>query len=114
MASQVLVTCGTGTVGRVVVEQLIAASGLPWTVLRASQFHDLIAALLRALAVPPIVVVPAGWQLQPIDVHDVGARLAELALGEPAGRVPDLAGLEVLALTSWHDAIRAVLRRRPK
>lgn len=95
-------------------EQLIAASGLPWTVLRASQFHDLVAALLRALAVPPVLAVPAGWQFQPIDVRDVGARLAELALGEPAGRAPDIAGPEVLALTELaRRYLAAVGKRRP-
>jgi uncharacterized protein YbjT (DUF2867 family) len=32
-------------------EQLISTSGLPWTVLRATQFHDLVAALLGILAI---------------------------------------------------------------
>jgi uncharacterized protein YbjT (DUF2867 family) len=64
-------------------EQLIADSGLPWTVLRATQFHDLIAAALRILAKPPVLLVPAGWRFQPIDVRDVAARLAELAFGRP-------------------------------
>lgn len=41
-------------------EQLISTSGLPWTVLRATQFHDVVAALLGILAIPPIMIVPAG------------------------------------------------------
>ena len=77
-------------------EELISTSGLPWTILRATQFHDLVAALLGVLAIPPIMIVPAGWSFQPIDVRDVGARLAALAQSEPAGRVPDIAGPEVL------------------
>jgi uncharacterized protein YbjT (DUF2867 family) len=76
-------------------ERLIAASGLPWTVLRATQFHDLIAVLLRLLAKPPVMALPAGWSIQPVDVRDVADRLADLALGEPAGRAPDFAGPEV-------------------
>src|SRR5205814_2021375 len=50
-------------------EQMIGGSGLPWTVLRATQFHDLVAAMLRILAGPPIMIVPAGWRFQPVDVR---------------------------------------------
>jgi uncharacterized protein YbjT (DUF2867 family) len=67
-------------------------------VLRATQYHDLVALLLRILATPPLMIVPA-WSFQPVDVRDVGARLAALALVEPAGRVPDIAGREVLPIT---------------
>jgi uncharacterized protein YbjT (DUF2867 family) len=41
-------------------EQLIAASGLPWTVLRATQFHDLIAVIMRMLAKRPTGRCPRG------------------------------------------------------
>ncbi len=95
-------------------ERLIANSGLPWTVLRATQFHDLVAAMLRVLAVPPVMAVPAGWSFQPIDVADVGARLAALAQGEPAGRVPDIAGPQVLPITELaRRYLAAVGKRRP-
>ena len=80
-------------------EQLISTSGLPWTVLRATQFHDLVAVMLRGLATLPVMVVPAGFSFQPIDVRDVGVQLAALALAGPAGRVPDMAGPEVLPMT---------------
>jgi len=73
-------------------EHLIAESGLGWTVLRTTQFHDLVAVALRMLAKPPVLMVPAGFSFQPIEVREVGARLAALALAGPAGRVPDLAG----------------------
>jgi uncharacterized protein YbjT (DUF2867 family) len=84
---------------KVADEELIAASGLPWTVLRATQFHDLIAFLLRGLVKSPIMALPAGWSFQPVDVREVGARLAELALGEPIGRAPDFGGPEVRAVS---------------
>ncbi|BCO34602.1 NmrA family transcriptional regulator [Mycobacterium heckeshornense] len=95
-------------------EQLIMDSGLPWTVLRATQFHDLIAAALRMLATPPILMVPAGWRVQPIDVREVGARLAELALDGPAGRVADMGGPEVLPIAELaRRYLAAVGKRRP-
>ncbi len=76
-------------------ERLIAASDLPWTVLRATQFHDLIAVILRLLSKPPVMALPAGTSFQPVDVREVGHRLARLALDEPAGRAPDFAGPQV-------------------
>ncbi len=95
-------------------EKLIAASGLPGTVLRATQFHDLVVAALRVLAFSPVLVVPRGWSFQPIDVRDVAARLAELALGEPAGRVPDMGGPQVLGVAELaRRYLAAAGKRRP-
>ncbi|SMD20399.1 NAD(P)H-binding [Lentzea albidocapillata] len=72
-------------------EEAVEASGIPFTVLRAAQFHDLTLTMVRGLAKLPVVPVP-GMRLQPVDARDVAARIAGLALGQPAGRVPDLAG----------------------
>lgn len=95
-------------------EQLIATSGLPWTVLRATQFHDLIAVLLRMLAKPPVLAVPAGWSFQPVDVREVGERLACLALGEPVGRAPDFGGPQVRAISDLAGSYLAMVgKRRP-
>jgi uncharacterized protein YbjT (DUF2867 family) len=95
-------------------ERLIAASGLPWTVLRATQFHDLIAVILRMLAKPPVMALPAGWCDQPVDVRDVGPRLARLALDEPAGRVADFAGPQVRTFADLARSYLAMVgKRRP-
>jgi uncharacterized protein YbjT (DUF2867 family) len=79
-------------------EQLIAGSGLGWTTLRATQFHDLTLQTVRQLARLPVVPVPAGWRFQPIDPAEVADRLVELALGAPAGLVPEVGGPRVYAL----------------
>jgi uncharacterized protein YbjT (DUF2867 family) len=95
-------------------EQLIATSGLPWTVLRATQFHDLIAVLLRMFAKSPVLAVPAGVSFQPVDVREVGDRLAHLALGEPAGRAPDFGGPQIRALIDLARSYLAMAgKRRP-
>jgi uncharacterized protein YbjT (DUF2867 family) len=95
-------------------EQHIADSGLPWTVLRASQFHDLIAVLLRMLAKAPVLALPAGVSFQPVDVREVGERLARLALGEPAGRAPDFGGPQIRTLTDLARSYLAMAgKRRP-
>ena len=95
-------------------ERTIAESGLPWTVLRATQFHDLIAVILRMLAKPPVMVLPSGLRFQPVDVRDVGERLAGLALGEPIGRAPDFGGPQARALEDLARSYLAIVgKRRP-
>jgi uncharacterized protein YbjT (DUF2867 family) len=74
------------------VERLAENSGLPWTILRATQFHDLICYLFQQISRLPAVLVPAGVSFQPVDTGEVAARLAGLALGEPRGRAADLGG----------------------
>jgi uncharacterized protein YbjT (DUF2867 family) len=88
-------------------ERVVAGSGLPWTILRVTQFYDYILSGAQKLARLPVVPVPAGFAVQPIDADEAAARLVELTLGEPAGRVPDLAGPEV---TSWAGLLRGYLR----
>jgi uncharacterized protein YbjT (DUF2867 family) len=95
-------------------ERLIQGSGPPWTILRATQFHQLVLLVASGLARLPVVPVPAATSFQPIDAAEVAHRLAGLAVGPPAGRVPDLGGPEVRAAA---DLLRAYLqatgRRRP-
>jgi uncharacterized protein YbjT (DUF2867 family) len=96
------------------VERLIERSGLPWTTLRSTQFHNLIASGCRTLARPPLMFVPAETSFQPIDVGEVAKRLVELASAPAAGRVPDVGGPQILRTedlaASYLDA--AGLRRR--
>jgi uncharacterized protein YbjT (DUF2867 family) len=95
-------------------EGVIADSGLPWTTLRATQFYELLAKGAARLVKLPVIPVPAGFVVQPVDSGEVAARLAELALSEPRGRVPDMAGPRIL---SFADLIRTYLSatgRRPR
>jgi uncharacterized protein YbjT (DUF2867 family) len=93
-------------------EQVVADSGLPWTTLRATQFHDLILTTVAQLAKLPVMPVPA-VRYQPVDAGEVAARLVELALGRPAGLVPDLAGPRVYGLVELaRGYLRATHRRR--
>jgi uncharacterized protein YbjT (DUF2867 family) len=90
-------------------EQEVAGSGLPWTTLRATQFYDLILLVVRQMAKLPVIPVPAGFRFQPVDSGEVAAALAELALGRPAGLVPDLAGPRVYSVP---ELLRGYLRAR--
>lgn len=98
---------------KLAVEGLIAESGLGWTVLRATQFHDLVLRVLHGAAALPVMLLPAGVADQPVEVSEVAARLTELACGAPAGRVPDMGGPEVRTLPELARAyLRASGRRR--
>lgn len=79
-------------------EELITASPVPWTILRATQFHEFIDQLLGPLTRLPLVLVPKEWQFQSISAGEVADHLVD-ALGQgPSGRLPDIGGPEVLPL----------------
>ncbi len=95
-------------------ERIVANSGLPYSTLRATQFFDLILKGTRQLARLPVVPVPARFPVQPVDAGEVAARLAELALAEPRGEVPDMGGPQVLSFAELvRSYLRAAGRRRP-
>jgi uncharacterized protein YbjT (DUF2867 family) len=94
---------------KLAADQAVAGSGIPWSTVRATQFHDLIYLVVRQLARLPVVPVPAGIRFQPIDAAEVAARLVELALGAPSGLVPDLAGPRAYDLA---ELTRGYLRAR--
>ena len=96
---------------KVAAERVVAESGLPWTTLRATQFHDLLLMVARQMAKLPVMPAPAGFRFQPIDAGEVADRLVELALGTPAGLVPDIAGPRVYGMA---ELLRAYLRARGK
>jgi uncharacterized protein YbjT (DUF2867 family) len=77
-------------------ERIIERSSVPWTILRPTQFHDLVLRALRILNLLPILLVPKGFVGQPIDTCEAADRLIELAFSSPFGRVPDVGGPEVL------------------
>ena len=89
-------------------ESVVERSPVPWTILRATQFHDLVLGAGRFLVHLPIVLpIPRGFRFQPMDVGEAADRLVELALSSPAGRVPDVGGPEVLTSA---ELARAYLR----
>jgi len=96
---------------KLAAERVVAESGLPWTTLRAAQFHELMLTTARAMTKLPVVPVPAGTRFQPVAAGEVADRLVELALAAPAGLAPDMAGPCVLPMG---DMLRAYLRARGK
>jgi uncharacterized protein YbjT (DUF2867 family) len=95
-------------------ERVVAESGVPWTTLRATQFHDFVLKTVQPMTRMPVAMVPAGWRFQPIDAGEVADRLVELALGSPAGPVPDMGGPRTYSLADLvRSCLRTVGKRRP-
>ncbi len=96
---------------KVAQERVIEATAMPWTLQRATQFHDLIPRFSTGRL--GIVIAPRGAKFQPIDVREVAVRLVEAAENGPCGRLPDIGGPEVVELADLARAwARAAYLRR--
>ena len=76
-------------------EKAVQGGQVPWTILRATQFYSFIDILLRDRAEVPLMVVPKGWRLQPVDAGEVAAKVMECVLTGPRGMLPEFGGPEV-------------------
>jgi uncharacterized protein YbjT (DUF2867 family) len=97
---------------KLAAERVIEGSGIPWTTLRATQFHDLMLTTAGQMAKLPVMPVPSGFRFQPVEAEEVAARLVELALGPPAGLVPELAGPRVYAMAELMRGYAAARGKR--
>ncbi|GAA3625981.1 NAD(P)H-binding protein [Nonomuraea rosea] len=95
-------------------ESLVAGSGLGWTVLRATPFHQWLDRRLSEVAALPVLPVDRSVPWQPVHTGEVAARAADLLAGGPAGAVefggPQVLGTDDLVET-W---LRAKDLRRPR
>lgn len=78
---------------KVAEEEAIKTSGIPFSILRATQFHALIDVLLRGSSrLPWITLLPTDLRFQSIDEREVGHRMADLALAPPTGAIQEMGG----------------------
>jgi uncharacterized protein YbjT (DUF2867 family) len=74
-------------------EDLITASGIPYTIVRATQFFEFVERIAASATVGDTIrVAPA--LVQPIAADDVALAVARAAVGAPAGGVVEVAGPE--------------------
>ena len=99
-------------------ELVLERSGLPVTVVRATQFHTLVQALGRTSARAPVAIAPEGLAFQSCDHRWIADELVSLALaGAPLGyrRSSDLAGPERTTFVEVVELARqAVGKGRPR
>ena len=88
-------------------EKLIKDSGIPYTILRSTQFFEFINRIIEsgvdgdAIRLSPALV-------QPIASDDVAAALADLALGSPLNATVEVAGPEACPLDKFARKLLAV------
>ncbi|MDQ0644408.1 SDR family oxidoreductase [Microbacterium murale] len=92
--------------GKVAQEKIVEASPVPWTIQRATQFHEFAGQMFAQAKVGPLHLAPRA-RTQPIAARDVGERLVTLAVGDARGRAQDIAGPREEALD---EMVRAYAR----
>jgi uncharacterized protein YbjT (DUF2867 family) len=92
---------------KLAAEALVREGRVPWTILRATQFHTLLDYALEQAARFPMLALPTGWRFQPVAPADVAGRIREALAAAPAGQLPDFGGPEVQRLD---DLARVWLR----
>jgi uncharacterized protein YbjT (DUF2867 family) len=99
-------------------EAVVRAGEVPWSILRATQFHTLLDMVFSGAArrgVLPLLRVP----IQPVDPRDVAVALADLVETGPTGAVSEIVGprierLDELALAwAWAHDLRRLRVRIP-
>jgi len=78
---------------KVAQEALIEASGVPYTIVRATQFMEFLGGIADANTIGDTVRLPAGL-LQPIAADDVAAIVSDIATGDPQNAIVEIAGPE--------------------
>ena len=77
--------------GKSLQEERVTRGAVPWTILRATQFHEFAAQTLGQGSRGFVALVPV-MRTQPVAAREVAERLVQLVLGSPRGLVPDFAG----------------------
>jgi uncharacterized protein YbjT (DUF2867 family) len=95
---------------KVVQENAITASGLPYTIVRATQFHEFAEMIMGSLISGDEVRVPDA-QIQPIAAADVAAEVAKVAVAAPVNSIVNVGGPDKM---SFADLARAVLASQGK
>jgi uncharacterized protein YbjT (DUF2867 family) len=93
---------------KVVQEKAIAESGLPYTIVRATQFDEFTTAIVGSLEAGDGVRAPDAL-IQPIAADDVAAEVARVAAGSPLNGVVNIGGPEKI---SFADLARTVLAKQ--
>ncbi len=90
---------------KLAAESVVRDDRVPWSILRATQFHSFLEGVLRAFArLPGVLAIPLSWQFQPVESKEVAQRLVDVVLDQPAGMLPDFGGPQVRDFRSIADS----------
>ena len=98
---------------KIAAETLVREGMVPWSILRATQFHSFMESTLRAFArLPGMLAIPFVWQFQPVDSREVARRVVDVVLDKPAGMLPDFGGPQVRDFKSIAESWLAARKER--
>ncbi len=95
---------------KVMIEKAVQESGVPYSIVRAAQFHgflDMLLNLTKNLWWLPILPLPMNWQFQTIDTREVAAYLMPFIDGSATGKIDNVAGPQVMHLGDMARAWQA-------
>ncbi|WP_026360775.1 SDR family oxidoreductase [Amycolatopsis nigrescens] len=99
---------------KVRAEEIVRAAPVPWTILRATQFHDLFDLALGGMSKLGVLIADPGVDGQTVDVRDVAERLLDQLERGPSERIEEFGGPEVLPMdAAARQWLRATGKRRP-
>lgn len=95
-------------------ERIVEQSDLPWSILRATQFHNYILGVITSFEdeQAKTITIPAASRFQPIDSGEVADALIALVDQEASGRVPDVGGPQVLTLDEIAETYTRVFHKQ--
>lgn len=85
---------------KVAQEKLIADSGVPYTIVRATQFYEFVEAIAGSAADGDTVRLPHA-AMQPIAAEDVATGVTRAAVGEPVDGPVEIAGPEKIGMDDF-------------
>lgn len=98
------------------VEKLIQESNLPWSILRATQFHDMILdRFIKPFDEKTVSLkIPQGMQFQSVAIEDVANKLFSLAIGSYTNTIETIAGPEIYTIEEMTRIYLNILDRKDK
>ena len=103
---------------KLAAERIVETGGVPYSILRATQFHPFVEGFIAAASRVPIVMpLATRFRFQTVDVTEVAARLWRAIDGGPGGRLADFGGPEIMALGAaaeiWKEVMGVTKRILP-
>jgi len=99
---------------KLAAERLVKEAKVPWSILRATQFHSLLDMVFQAVNRLPFILLPTDFRFQPLAPDEAAQRLVEVVQAGPGERLPDISGPEILTAAEMIQSWLAVRGQRRK
>lgn len=99
---------------KTLAEEALEESGLPITIQRFTQFHELLWTVLSMLTRSPLTVVPNDTRFQVLDSAVAARQLMDTVERGPSGRLPDLGGPTAYDVRDLARSVATALGRKRK